>query len=300
MKDQHEDDRQFNLRLNKDPEEIDEPAIPADVNEFKLEKISQRVTLISILIPVLIVIVLVFTYMDIKRRVIKTEDFGEMEIQKLSKDLDSRFSSLSLRQARLEEALDKLNDQNNRATAAIQVRLEKLNDNIKEIRQGTVAIKDFNATNAGMVKQINSVIESTNQAGEQVAAISRELKNQIDQVNQGVAAADRQLGALDRKLVEFDQTKIDKSALDLALKLESLKIETAMKSQIQALQAKIGTLEEQLARRAVQTTPAPAPSSAPAPAVKTEAPKPEPTTKPPAAPSSASPATRIEEQTITK
>jgi uncharacterized phage infection (PIP) family protein YhgE len=300
MKDQHEDDRQFNLRLNKDPEEIDEPAIPADVNEFKLEKISQRVTLISILIPVLIVIVLVFTYMDIKRRVIKTEDFGEMEIQKLSKDLDSRFSSLSLRQARLEEALDKLNDQNNRATAAIQVRLEKLNDNIKEIRQGTVAIKDFNATNAGMVKQINSVIESTNQAGEQVAAISRELKNQIDQVNQGVVAADRQLGALDRKLVEFDQTKIDKSALDLALRLESLKIETAMKSQIQALQAKIGTLEEQLARRAVQTTPAPAPSSAPAPAVKTEAPKPEPTTKPPAAPSSASPATRIEEQTITK
>jgi uncharacterized phage infection (PIP) family protein YhgE len=297
MKDQHEDDRQFNLRLSKDPEEIDEPAIPADVNEFKLEKISQRVTLISILIPVLIVIVLVFTYMDIKRRVIKTEDFGEMEIQKLSKDLDSRFSSLSLRQARLEEALDKLSEQNNRATAAIQVRLEKLNDNIKEIRQGTVAIKDFNSTNAGMVKQINSVIESTNQAGEQVAAISRELKNQIDQLNQGVTAAGRQLGTLDRKLTEFDQTKIDKSALDLALKLESLKIETAMKSQIQALQAKIGTLEEQLARRAVQPTPAP--SSAPAPAVKTQAP-PEPTTKPSAAPSSASPATRIEEQTITK
>jgi DNA repair exonuclease SbcCD ATPase subunit len=298
MKDQHEDDRQFNLRLDKNNEELDESVVPGEINELKLEKISQRVTLISVLIPVLIVIILVFTYMDIKRRVIQTEDFGEMEMQKISKDLESRFSSLSLRQAKLEETLDKLIEQNNRSSAAIQVRLEKLNDSIKEIRQSAVGAKEFNATRADMVKQINSVIESTNQAGDQVAAISSELKKQIDQLNQGVASADRQLNALDRRLTETDQNKIDKSALELALRLETLKIETAMKSQLKELHAKIGTLEEQLARRPVQTVPAPQSSPAPTPAVKTES-KPEAVTKPPApANTDKTAGTGIEEQTI--
>jgi uncharacterized phage infection (PIP) family protein YhgE len=298
MKEPNEDDRQFNLRLDKGNEEIDEQVIPAEVSEMKLEKISQRVTMISVLIPVLIVIVLVFAYMDIKRRVVQTEDFGEMEMQKLSKDLDSRFSSLSLRQAKLEETIEKLTEQSNHATATLQVRLEKLNDTLKEIRQNAVGIKEFNDNKAHMVKQINTVIESTNQAGDQIAAITQELKKQIDQINQGVSAADRQLSALDRRLSETDSSKIDKSALDLALRLESLKIETAMKAQIQALQSKIGAMEEQLSRRAVQAPPPPAATT---PAVKTETPRPEAATKPPAAPKpDALPTTRIEEQTITK
>jgi uncharacterized phage infection (PIP) family protein YhgE len=301
MKEPNEDDRQFNLRLDKGNDELDERVLPAEVNEMKMEKISQRVTLISILIPVLIVIVLVFAYMDIKRRVVQTEDFGEMEMQKLSKDLESRFSSLSVRQARLEDGLEKLNEQNNHVTAAIQVRLEKLNDIVKEIRQNAVGIKEFNSSRAEMVKQINTVIETTNQAGDQIAAITRELKTQIDQVNQGVSASERQFNTLDRRLVEAEKNKIDKSALDLALRLESLKIENSMKAQIQALQSKIVVLEDQLARRTVQTAPASTSPPASTPAVKTETPKPEATTKPPAPTKpDALPTSKIEEQTIAK
>jgi len=308
MNEEHEENGQFRLRLDKLNEEAEDPAIPTEVNELKLEKISQRVTLISILIPVLIVIVLVIAYLDIKKRVVRTEDTGEIEFQKLSTDLDSRFSSLSLRQAKLEEMLEKTNEQSNHATAAIQVRLEKLNDNIKEVRQRAIGTKELDATKAEMVKQVNSVIESANQAGEQIAAITKELKSQMDRLNQALAAANLQIDAVDRKLTGVDRSKIDKPALDLAIRLEALKLETAMKSKIQELQSKIGVLEDQLARRATQTAPTPPPSPSapvPKPGKPDASAKPPNTTTPPKADTppatgSEEPKTRIEEQTIGK
>ncbi|KJS30396.1 MAG: hypothetical protein VR64_17075 [Desulfatitalea sp. BRH_c12] len=261
---------QFKLRLDKEPVDREESALPPEINELKLEKISQRVTLISILIPVLIVIVLVITYLDIKKRVTQTEDIGAIEFRKLSSDLESRFSSLSVRQAKIEEVMEKMTEQSTQASAAIQVQLGKMNDALKEMRQNAVGSKEFNATKsefnatkAELVKQINGVVDASNQAGEQMAAISQALKQQMDDLNRTVSSAGQQLSGLDRKMTEIDQKKIDKPALDLALKLENLKLENSIKAQIEALQTKIRILENQLARRGAER-PSTAQPTAPA------------------------------------
>ena len=129
MKQIDDEDVKFQMRMDKvrdEVEEPEEPVVQTEVHELKLEKINQRVTLISILIPVLIVVVLVITYLDIKKRVVRTEDTGASEFQKLSTDLESRFSSLSLRQAKLEEAMTTMTEQNDKDVAAIRTRLDKL------------------------------------------------------------------------------------------------------------------------------------------------------------------------------
>jgi methyl-accepting chemotaxis protein len=269
---EEDNNSQFKLRLDKEPVDREESALPPEINELKLEKISQRVTLISILIPVLIVIVLVITYLDIKKRVTQTEDIGAIEFRKLSSDLESRFSSLSVRQAKIEEVMEKMTEQSTQASAAIQVQLGKMNDAFKEMRQNAVGSKEFNATKsefnatkAELVKQINGVVDASNQAGEQMAAISQALKQQMDELNRTVSSAGQQLSGLDKKMTEIDQKKIDKPALDLALKLENLKLENSIKAQIDALQTKIRTLENQLARRGAErpSTAQPATPAAP-------------------------------------
>lgn len=299
MNQHHEEENsQFRLQAEKLNDDIDDEGIPTEVNELKLEKISQRVTLISILIPVLIVIVLVIAYLDIKKRVVQTEDTGEIEFQKLSSDLESRFSSLSVRQARLEDAMAKFTEQNNHGTAAIQVRLEKLNDAIGLVRKNAIDAKDLDATKAEMVKQINGVIDSANQAGDQIAAITEKLKTQMDQLNRALNAADLKIDAIDRKLADIDQAKIDKPELDLALKLEALKIETALKSQVQALQSKIGALEDLLKRRSSRSSPATG-GAVSASDVKPVRPNSS-ATPPPPSKKEISPKPQIEEQTIGK
>lgn len=302
MKKIDEEDIQFKMRLDKPNadvnEDVEEQTIPAEVNELKLEKINQRVTLISILIPVLIVVVLVITYLDIKKRVVRTEDTGASEFQKLSSDLESRFSSLSVRQARIEDAMDKLIEENNKATAALQVRLDKLQTAVKDVNKLTAEQKESKAAIAEVVKQVNTVIESSNQAATQTAAITQELKKQIDQANHALTASASQLAAVEKKVSSIDQSKIDKQAMDLAIKFEILKLDNSLKTQIDALQSKLYTIEGQSGRR----TSISAPPSSP-PSSQTAAPKPvspasganAPSTKP-----DTSSGSGIEEQTIAK
>jgi hypothetical protein len=274
MEEKPEKTEHFRMRLDDLDEEIDGRAVSSEVNELRLEKISQRVTMISIMIPVLIVIVLVITYLDIKKRVVQTEDSGTIEFRKLSSDLESRFSSLSLRQAKLEDTLGKLTEQNDHTMASIQVRMEKLNDSIEQIRKEALGVKELDAVKQDLLKQINNVIASTNEAAKQNTATLQDLKSQVIQESEKQAALNTRIADTQKNYADLESRKIDKQSLDLALRLEALKVETAVKTQIDGLQQKLNALERQLSQlsaRAAPATPVPA-SPAPAPVAPTPAP----------------------------
>jgi hypothetical protein len=274
MEEKPEETEHFRMRLDDLDEEIDGRAVSSEVNELRLEKISQRVTMISIMIPVLIVIVLVITYLDIKKRVVQTEDSGTIEFRKLSSDLESRFSSLSLRQAKLEDTLGKLTEQNDHTMASIQVRMEKLNDSIEQIRKEALGVKELDAVKQDLLKQINNVIASTNEAAKQNTATLQDLKSQVIQESEKQAALNTRIADTQKNYADLESRKIDKQSLDLALRLEALKVETAVKTQIDGLQQKLNALERQLSQlsaRAAPATPVPA-SQAPAPVAPTPAP----------------------------
>ncbi|MBR9982047.1 MAG: hypothetical protein KFF50_13545 [Desulfatitalea sp.] len=265
-----EADEHFKMRLGPDNEEMDERAIPSEINELRLEKISQRVTLISVIIPVLIVIVLVIAYLDIKKRVVQTEDSGAIEFRKLSSDLESRFSTLSVRQAKLEQDLETLIEQNNHAMASVQVRFEKLHDAIGEVRRGALTQKSLNETRDALAQQIDSVAAAADQAGKQNAAFLQEMHGEVVQQGETLTSANARIAELQKRLTDVDARKMDKQAFDLALRLETLRIETAVKGQIDALQSKVNALERQLAQRPSATPAAPRPVPAPTPAPKEE------------------------------
>lgn len=278
MKQIDDEDVKFQMRMGKvndETEEPEEPVVQTEVHELKLEKINQRVTLISILIPVLIVVVLVITYLDIKKRVVRTEDTGASEFQKLSTDLESRFSSLSLRQAKLEEAMTTMTEQNDKDVAAIRTRLDKLQESLKEINRLAADQKELKAAKAEMVKQINTVVESSNVAATQTAAITQELKKQMDQVSQSLNSSTSQINVVEKKIAGIDQNKIDKATMDLAIKFEVLKVENALKSRIDALQTRINELQNGTGRRSSGAAPSSQTSSSKPSAPAAQAPAPD-------------------------
>jgi len=240
-----DEERDENVHFRMIPDdEAEDNVIPAQVDELRIERLNQRMTLISILIPVLIVVILGIAYLDIKRRVIHTEDTGAQTVQHLSEDLESRFSSLSLSQAHLEEALAKMQDQTNQSLAKAQVNLKKMEDALDQTRKAMVSQKDLQA-----------VSHKTNQGLANVARSVDEIKVQVDQINQSLSSRlgqlDQRMAELDTKLLEFreklssiENSKIDKAAMDLALKLEILKTKRAFEVQIEELRAQIMSLRQ--------------------------------------------------------
>ena len=103
------DDEEYStFKFNGDDEPEPEPEqslYQEEARDRRIEKISHRVTIISILIPVLLGVVFYITYRDITSRVSQSQDTGAMEIQNLSTQLEDQFEVLSKKYGELETSL---------------------------------------------------------------------------------------------------------------------------------------------------------------------------------------------------
>ena len=241
MNEEHDEDVHF--RMIPD-DEAEENVIPAQVDELRIERLNQRMTLISILIPVLIVVILGIAYLDIKRRVIHTEDTGAETAQHLTEDLESRFSSLSLNQAHLEETLARVQDQTNQSLAKAQVNLKKLNAALDQTRKTMASQKELQATSRKMDQGLANVARSTDEIKAQVDQLNQSLPSRLGQLDQRMADLDAKISEFQQKISALENSKIDKAAMDLALKLEILKSKQAFDAQIEDIRAQIRSLKK--------------------------------------------------------
>jgi len=262
---------------------IEESPTDVNVDDLRLEKVSQRVTFISILIPVLIIIVLVIAYLDIKKRMTHTEDTGTMEFQKLSSDLESRFGNLSLRQAKLEEDLIRFSKNQNQSMANSNVKLDQLNKNVDSFQRQFATQKALNEVQSGfdqknetLGQQINMVAQNVGKVDQQIDQMTQELRTRIAQIGETLAARNQRLEELEQSIMAVDDAKVDKEGLDLKLRLETLKIQQEFKAQLDTLNEALMVLSQQVAQLSAQkaaapTTPAkaePKPVKPPSPGIK--------------------------------
>lgn len=292
MRNENLDDKgQFKMRLDEE-EAADASPIPSQVDDMRIEKLNHRMTLITILIPVLIVVVLAIGYMDIKKRVIQTEDTGQLTAESLSKELESRFESLTMAQKMVEENLARLKDQSDKSVAKVQINLKKLGDTVKSANNRMASQKEFKATRDKLNQNVTNVAKSIEELKLQVGQINQTLQPQIAALENALSQHKSQMTLLEDKLSALDSTKIGKEKLDLALKLEMLKIKQTLKAQLGELQSRLKSVENKVAKQAAPLQPTSATPVTPTPAPA--APTPGTTSSP--TPSSG----ELEEQTIEK
>lgn len=242
----------------------------ADAENLRVEKLSTRITLVAVLIPCLLVIVLAIAYLDIKHRVASTQNTGSMGVQNLSKDLESRFSSLSLKQAKLEEQLAEIAKALETATAGLQVNLKKATTELTRIAdekadRSTLAAeaKKTQASIAGLRKEVADLNETFNRFDEELAA-------QILIMAEGLKKDQGRLAEIEAKTRELDSEKLSKASMDLALGLERLALQEMVKERIREVEKKIASMGKQIdaldqrldaRRQAPPVAPNPSPSS---------------------------------------
>jgi hypothetical protein len=154
---------------------------------------------VAVLIPCLLVVVLAIAYIDIKNRVINTQHSGSMGVQNLSKDLESRFSNLSLKQAKMAEQLTENTQALKTATAALQVNLKKATTELKRIIE---AKPDRSAVAAISKKMAASVTDLKKEIADLNTAYSKfdeELATQILLMAEGLKKDQGRLAEIEAK-----------------------------------------------------------------------------------------------------
>jgi uncharacterized phage infection (PIP) family protein YhgE len=162
--------------------------------------------------------------------------------------------------------------------------------------------KEFKAARNKLNKNVTNVAKSIEELKLQVGQISQTLQPQIAALETALSQNKSQMARLEDKLSALDSTKIDKEKMDVALKLEMLKIKQTLKSQLGELQSRLKSVENKVAKQAAAPPARKVPSPPPQPtSAAPVAPTPGPAAPAPGATPSPTPSPgELEEQTIEK
>ena len=133
----------FKFNGDDEPEPVPEEALyQEEARDRRIEKISHRVTIITILIPVLLIVVFYVTYRDITSRVSQSQDTGAMEIQNLSTQLEDQFEALSKKYGELETSLAQKLAALGKVDKSMKANLKQAQDMVSKINATKVDKKE--------------------------------------------------------------------------------------------------------------------------------------------------------------
>lgn len=249
------DNSRFQFSANEDEPEV---IHQNELRELKIEKLGQRVTLLTFLIPCMIGIILVITYLDIKDRVTRSHDTGAIGVEKLSKDLASKFSSLSLEQAKIKDIQAKKLPALEKSAAFLKSRITKLQKSMDQMTASTISRDELTRvaetlTNrvADIPQGLQSDFETLALADDRIVEDTRRISSDIKTLSDNMAEIDTRINIIRKEIETVSDKSIDKDDLELSLKLkeigyrQSLLDKTAiLEKEIQAIRKEVKGLKK--------------------------------------------------------
>ena len=270
------ENRSSEFRFDAGDQETDE-FYHEEIKDLRVEKLSQRLTILSILLPCLIAVAIYFGYRDLIGRVHQGRDSENQEVQKLSAQMEAlsnkfnekliTFSTtLSAQEQNLGNSISgKLNTINDQIEKLNQS-LGSINDNLKQTK---ITIKKLNNTKATKKsleaaviqlkadwKSLSDEIQSVIEDRRGIESLSSELKNLQNQLIEQKARTAENTGKLKKDYDALQAStarqlseKIDKAALGVELLMykknqnnQSQEI-TRLTQRLDAIQSKIEGLQ---------------------------------------------------------
>lgn len=242
--------KKFEMQLD---DETPEFQVQEDLDDLKVEKLHKRITRISIIIPFLVVIIILIAYFDLKKNLSNINTEGNMGVQTLSKELESRFSSLSIKEANLEETLSKKITALEKATASLETATKEATTAIKLIRS---ARKQDNENTESAIQNIEktfaSIPKDLEKISSELRAMDKTSSAKLVIFSQFMDSSKNDLQTIRSEISSLKSSKADLTALKDQQKVYQL----ALRQLTTSLEDRIKSVEKMLNELGkVQTSP---------------------------------------------
>lgn len=213
-----------------------------EMRELRVEKLSQRITLIAILLPCLLGITLYFGYRDLAGRVTQSQDAGSVEYQKLSAEMEALSKQFNQKLIAFSTTLSTQDkDFGSTINEKLQATNKKLDENLKSIsaslKSTDAAIKAISASKADKdsleaeIAAVNAVllplqktVKNLETIGTELKAVSSDIENLKARLDKDLAEAavntaksKKDLEQLQASVSAVASQKIDRDTLELEL-----------------------------------------------------------------------------------
>ena len=242
-----------------------------EIKDLQVEKLSQKVTLLTILLPILIGIAIFFAYRDLTGRVSRTQDTGSMEVQRvsrqlteLSKEFNDKLITFSTTLSTQDKEFfttvsEKLTAVNKNVTA-LNKNLKSLSENLNQTRS---TVKNLAASKAdkksqdaafakvnGSLKSLENELKSLAKLRQELKAVSSGIKNLEGDINQKITAvttaseqSQKDYSQLQSSVSGLSDKKVDKDTFDLEVFKLKKNFQNSVAREITAINRKLDAIQ---------------------------------------------------------
>lgn len=223
------DDEQYStFKFNGDDEPEPERTLYQDeAKDRRVEKLSHRVTIITILIPVLIGVVFYIAYRNVTSRVSQTQDTGTMEIQNLSTQLQDKFDEISSKYGELEASLTQKLASLEKVDKAMKANLKKAESTVSKINATKADKKDQQDAIAKIdialnpirkeIKDLSTMRNDLKTLTAELRSLDTDLQQKLTTMSANVDKALQNLATIQSDMSAMSNKKLDKDTMQLEL-----------------------------------------------------------------------------------
>ncbi|MBF0226430.1 MAG: hypothetical protein HQK76_13325 [Desulfobacterales bacterium] len=244
------------IKIHLDDEDIDNPILK-NIEDSKIERLSHRITFITVMLPCLILIIIYLVYNDVTKKFVTINETGGSKLQSLSQDLENRILSLSDRYSKLEAYLsDKFPYFEKRITEVndnFSSSIKQLENTLKDLKSNSVDKKELKDISDKITKIDGNIASTSKDINDQIKSLEQKLASESAKNTELIDAINKELVKAKAGLITLSSTALDKNTFSVALKNEQdfyqnklNKVSDGIDERIIKLNNKIAELENKI------------------------------------------------------
>lgn len=222
-----------------------------EMNTLKIDKLSNRVTIISIIIPCIICAILVFGYFDMQETVLDVNIEKQTKVMEVTKQFGEKTNALNVELAKLQSMLEKKLPEIEKKITKLEASIAKASSTKADKSSVKKDIAKINSNNSKYKTRIDKIAKtsranqtlinsSKTKLEKDISSIDNKLNtklNQIDEYENSVAITMKNLSILKKRYDEFKKDSLTKKALEAELD----NLNQAFNKKLERLEQKIST-----------------------------------------------------------
>lgn len=248
--------------------EIESTGYHSEITTLKIDKLSNRVTIISVILPCIIGAILIFAYLDMKERVVDVDQTKNTQVERISKQVEEKINALEIKIAKNRFDLDKGLPDISGKQLALEGMLAKFDTSKADDKTIKALIKKLDkqvASNSkrekALEKQLSqfkarldkTIASNAAQMGKNLTGFKEEIKlfkEEFDARLLELSDYELQIGELrknyslmDKKVRSFEQDTVSKNLLES----KTGELNTFVSNKISKLETQLTALNKKLA-----------------------------------------------------
>jgi len=273
-----EDNNTKSFKIHFDDDEQPQPIRQEEViSRVPLTKLSQRLTIISIAVPCLIVVIITIIYLSLNKKISAIQSSGSVEMQSLSKELEEKMSALSGKAEELNALIDNQSKQFDKKISSVSGDVGKNRNSLLKSVDEKASKTDLNKQVQEITAKMENLKNNISKLSSDIQALDSGLAAQLKDLSDAVGSMENDVIRLKQEMSRLSDAGIDQKKLDYELDLQAKRYKTELRQAIAELEKKISSSRKE-AESGKQTGNASIKNTESS--LKIPAPKPEPSPKP--------------------